>query len=106
LTVTHQCVVEEALIASSDILTPQPIVGADVYYLRNIFHNWSDQYCIKILRNLIPALQPGASIVINDVVIPKPGTLSPTRERDIRSAKEPFTCNTSKLIPVSGPRTY
>ncbi|KAI2608113.1 S-adenosyl-L-methionine-dependent methyltransferase [Hypoxylon fragiforme] len=46
-----------------DFLTPQPIYGADVYFFRWIFHNWSDKYCIKILRNLILALKPGAKII-------------------------------------------
>ncbi|KAK7749336.1 hypothetical protein SLS62_008188 [Diatrype stigma] len=43
---------------------------ADIYYFRSIFHNWADKYCIKILQNLIPALQPGAKILIHERVLP------------------------------------
>ncbi|KAK7730360.1 hypothetical protein SLS53_009060 [Cytospora paraplurivora] len=68
-----------------DFLTEQPVRGADVYFFRWIFHNWSDKYCIKILRNLIPALKPGAKIVINDNVLPQPGLLSRWQEERLRS---------------------
>ncbi|KAL2349851.1 O-methyltransferase [Cryomyces antarcticus] len=49
-----------------DFFTEQPIKDADVYFFRWIFHNWSDKYSVKILQSLIPALKPGARIVIND----------------------------------------
>ncbi|KAL7621383.1 hypothetical protein AAE478_008705 [Parahypoxylon ruwenzoriense] len=58
-----------------DFLTEQP-VSADVYYFRSIFHNWADKYCIKILRNLIPALKPGANIIIHERILPGLETLS------------------------------
>jgi len=67
-----------------DFLTPQPVHGADVYFFRWILHNWSDKYCVKILRNLIPALKPGAKVVINDNVLPKPGVLSRWQEDRLR----------------------
>ncbi|KAI3399734.1 hypothetical protein diail_5801 [Diaporthe ilicicola] len=67
-----------------DFLTEQPVHGADVYFFRWIFHNWSDKYCVKILRNLIPALKPGAKVVINDNVLPKPGVLSQWQEERLR----------------------
>ncbi|OTA99906.1 hypothetical protein M426DRAFT_15962 [Hypoxylon sp. CI-4A] len=63
----------------------QPCKDADVYIFRWIFHNWSDKYCIKILHNLIPALKPGARIVVNDSVLPEPGVLPHRQESRIRS---------------------
>lgn len=53
-----------------DFFTPQPVV-ADVYLFRWILHNWSDKYCVRILRALVPALKPGARIVINEHVMPR-----------------------------------
>ncbi|KNG86926.1 O-methyltransferase [Aspergillus nomiae NRRL 13137] len=67
-----------------DFLTPQPIHGADVYLLRWILHDWSDKYCVKILRNLVPALKKGARVVVNDICIPEPGVLGPKADRDLR----------------------
>ncbi|KAL8718256.1 MAG: hypothetical protein Q9181_008227 [Wetmoreana brouardii] len=68
-----------------DFLTEQPVKGAEVYLFRWIFHNWSDQYCIAILQNLIPALKPGSNVVINDNCLPEPGTLNLLQEERIRS---------------------
>ncbi|KAF7879473.1 hypothetical protein EAF04_000669 [Stromatinia cepivora] len=68
-----------------DFLKEQPIKNADVYFFRWIFHNWSDKYCIQILRNHIPALKKGARIVINDNVLPEPGVLPIWREERLRS---------------------
>ncbi|KAI1208033.1 S-adenosyl-L-methionine-dependent methyltransferase [Annulohypoxylon truncatum] len=68
-----------------DFFTPQPVSGADVYFFRWIFHNWSDKYSIKILRNLIPALKPGAKIVVSDAVLPGPGEMPKGMEVRMRS---------------------
>ncbi|KAJ7596514.1 hypothetical protein C8J56DRAFT_1040787 [Mycena floridula] len=35
-----------------DFLTPQPVAGANVFLLKSILHNWSDEYNIKILSHL------------------------------------------------------
>ena len=68
-----------------DFMTEQPVKGADAYLFRWIFHNWSDKYCLKILRNLIPALKAGARVVVQDNCLPEPGTLPFAEEAKIRS---------------------
>jgi len=67
-----------------DFFTEQPTKNADVYFFRWIFHNWPDSYCLRILRNLIPALKPQSRIVINEVCLPEPNTLPLMVERRIR----------------------
>ena len=52
---------------------PQPVKQADVYFYRWIFHNWSDKYARKMLEALIPALKPGARVIINDICLRQPG---------------------------------
>ncbi|KAJ4293187.1 hypothetical protein N0V90_008469 [Kalmusia sp. IMI 367209] len=52
-----------------DFFTPQTAKGADVYFFRWIFHNWSDKYCIQILRSLVPALKKGARIMVYEHVM-------------------------------------
>jgi hypothetical protein len=59
-------------------------ITADIYYCRWIFHNWSDVYAIKILKNLVPALKLGAKILINDGILPEPGTIGVIEEKSIR----------------------
>ena len=62
----------------------QPLQKADVYFFRAVFHNFPDPKAIIILRNLIPALKPGAKIVINDVLIPVVGE---HRERGLENLR-------------------
>ncbi|KAL9035713.1 MAG: hypothetical protein Q9180_004711 [Flavoplaca navasiana] len=64
-----------------DMFTEQPIKDADVYYFRWIFHDWSDKYCVKILRSLIPALKPAARIMFSERCLEPPCTLPLRQER-------------------------
>ncbi|KAL9095947.1 MAG: hypothetical protein Q9165_001945 [Trypethelium subeluteriae] len=66
-----------------DFFQDQPVT-ADVYLFRQIFHNWSDEFCIRILKALIPALKPGARIVANDHLVPPANTMSLLQERAVR----------------------
>ena len=47
-------------------------------------HNYSTPYAVKILQNLIPALKPGARIIINDHCLREPGVENPWDARIIR----------------------
>ncbi|EPE28206.1 S-adenosyl-L-methionine-dependent methyltransferase [Glarea lozoyensis ATCC 20868] len=68
-----------------DIFTPQPVQGAEVYYLRWILHNWSDKYCLLILRALVPALKRGAKVIIQETLMPEPGTVALWKEKNLRA---------------------
>jgi hypothetical protein len=68
-----------------DFFTEQPVKDADIYLLRFILHNWSDSYCIDILRRLVPALKDGARVLVNDIVLPDLGGMgSNVREARMR----------------------
>ena len=67
-----------------DFRAPQPFQDADIYYFRNIFHNWPDKNCIDILRNQIPSLKTNARLVIDDFTLHEPGSLSAYEERQRR----------------------
>ncbi|EKM60006.1 uncharacterized protein PHACADRAFT_250851 [Phanerochaete carnosa HHB-10118-sp] len=47
-----------------DFFSPQPVKNASVFLLRNIIHDWSDKYCLQILRNLRDAASQDTRIVI------------------------------------------
>ena len=68
-----------------DFYTPQPIKGAAVYFLRMIMHDYSDDYCWKILRQIVPAMSPDSRIVIMDQVSPPVGVLPTAIERMMRT---------------------
>ena len=67
-----------------DFLEEQPVKAADVYFLRWILHNWSDGYCIRILRALIPALKDGARVIVAELLLPPPGSSPPYKEWTVR----------------------
>ncbi|KAL9576162.1 MAG: hypothetical protein Q9212_007331, partial [Teloschistes hypoglaucus] len=53
-----------------DFLTPQTLEEKpDAFLLRWILHDWPEDYCIRILRNLVPALKPGVKILIYEYVL-------------------------------------
>ncbi|KAI0424812.1 S-adenosyl-L-methionine-dependent methyltransferase [Xylaria sp. FL1042] len=51
---------------------PQPLHGADVYFLRQVIHDWPDREAVSILRALTPALKPGARVLVSEYVVPLP----------------------------------
>jgi 6-hydroxytryprostatin B O-methyltransferase len=67
-----------------DFFTPQPIRSASIYFLRQILHDWSDEYGVQILRNQIDAMGPRSRLLLMDVVLQGPGaggwTLSEERK--------------------------
>ncbi|KAK8017139.1 O-methyltransferase [Apiospora marii] len=68
-----------------DLFAPQPVKGADVYFLRWVLHNWSDKYCLLILRALVPALRPGARVLIQESLMPEPGAIAIWKEKNLRA---------------------
>ncbi|KAK7908333.1 O-methyltransferase- family 2 [Apiospora marii] len=67
-----------------DFFDKQPVV-AEAYLFRHVFHSFTDKYSIKILQSLVPALRKGAKVIINDGMLPEPGTFSYLSERSIRT---------------------
>ncbi|KAL2269640.1 hypothetical protein VTJ83DRAFT_1824 [Remersonia thermophila] len=77
-------VAERITLQPHDFFTEQVVKDADVYYFRWIIHNYSTPYAVKILKNLVPALKPGARIIINDHCLREPGQENPWDERVMR----------------------
>ncbi|KAG2142237.1 S-adenosyl-L-methionine-dependent methyltransferase [Suillus bovinus] len=46
-----------------------PVKGKDVYYLRNIIHDWPDNESALILSNVRKALGPNSRVLIHDYVL-------------------------------------
>ncbi|KAL7785870.1 S-adenosyl-L-methionine-dependent methyltransferase [Trichoderma ceciliae] len=75
---------ERITLTTHDFFQPQT-EAADAYLFRHIFHAFADKYAVNILRALIPALRPGARVIINDIVLPAPGVISRLKEKSIRT---------------------
>lgn len=84
-----------------DFFTPQPVANADVYFLKHILHDWSDKYALKILRNIIPALKPGARVIVMDGVLPPQGAVPLSVERLLTSLDLQMlaACNSKERTP-------
>ncbi|KAJ8124187.1 hypothetical protein ONZ43_g41 [Nemania bipapillata] len=52
-----------------DFFNTNPVLHADVYWLRYIIHDWSDDYCVKILSSIKPSMGPRSRIMICDQVM-------------------------------------
>lgn len=52
-----------------DFFTEQRLQNPDIYLFRWILHNWSDPYCMKMLRNLIPTMRHGSRILFYECVL-------------------------------------
>ncbi|KAG9312055.1 O-methyltransferase-domain-containing protein [Chiua virens] len=52
-----------------NFFTQVPVKGKDLYYLRNIIHDWPDNESALILRNLRQALGPNSRVLIHDYVL-------------------------------------
>lgn len=62
-----------------EFITEQPVRQADVYFYRAIFKDRSHKYALEILHKLVPALKPGAK-----VVIPSPDEVPNTQKAGLR----------------------
>ena len=78
-----------------DFWHEQPIKGADVYFFRWIFHDWSDTYAVKLLKTLIPSLKAGSRVVINERCLPSHGESSLYKQRQPRYVA--FSVNKSNI---------
>ncbi|KAL1988846.1 hypothetical protein VTN96DRAFT_7730 [Rasamsonia emersonii] len=81
---------ERIRFVAHDFFSPQPVateegVNADVFLLRHICHNWSRRNAVRILRNLVPAMERNKAtsrIVLVEVVVLPAG--SAQRKSDLQ----------------------
>lgn len=57
--------------ATGSILTDAPPV-ADAYVLSHVLHDWDDDSCVRMLRNVRNAMPPDARVLIYEIVAPPP----------------------------------
>ncbi|KAI1771396.1 sterigmatocystin 8-O-methyltransferase [Hypoxylon cercidicola] len=66
-----------------DFFQPQP-VQADIYIFKMILHDWPDHEAARILRALIPALKPGARVILFEYIGNQGETEGPPLPRSIQ----------------------
>ncbi|KAJ5919065.1 hypothetical protein N7466_010008 [Penicillium verhagenii] len=54
-----------------DAFTPQPVQGSRAYFLKFLLHEFSDENCMEILKNVTKAMKKGHSkILIEEYILP------------------------------------
>ncbi len=63
----------------------EPInVKADCYLLKNVLHNWGDDDCVRILKNISASMPPAARLIIIEMILPPANRFSTARLIDIQ----------------------
>jgi hypothetical protein len=60
--------------------------GADAYLLSYVLHDWTDEDCVRILRNVAAGMTPGARLLIVENVLPAGDQPHPGRTLDLLMA--------------------
>ncbi|KAK1143244.1 hypothetical protein N8T08_006944 [Aspergillus melleus] len=66
---------------------PQPQMNAAAFLIRQCTHNWADRHVVTIFKSMVPGLEnssPDTPLLINDIIIPEPGTWHRHQERIVR----------------------
>ncbi|KAF4615892.1 hypothetical protein D9613_011402 [Agrocybe pediades] len=69
-----------------------PVSGCDVYFLKNIIHDWSDQIAIDVLSNVRHAMAPHSRVLVQEHILQHPFRV-PDSESVTRQAPEPLMAN-------------
>lgn len=72
---------ERVEIVGGDFFKAVP--GGDLYLLKMILHDWTDQECVAILKNIRAAIAPGGRIAVIEHVLAEVPTASPAQNMDI-----------------------
>ncbi|KAL3462666.1 O-methyltransferase-domain-containing protein [Aspergillus heterothallicus] len=57
-----------------DFFTEQPVKGARAYFFHHILHDWSDDYCLRILENVVSVMVPGYSkLLLHEMIVLEKG---------------------------------
>ncbi|KUJ20824.1 o-methyltransferase-like protein [Mollisia scopiformis] len=55
-----------------DFFATQPVQGALIYYIRRCLHDWPENECVAILKNIAAAMKPRTSrLLISEIVMPQ-----------------------------------
>ncbi|EKM76021.1 hypothetical protein AGABI1DRAFT_79240 [Agaricus bisporus var. burnettii JB137-S8] len=75
-----------------DFLQEAPKLGCDIYYVKNILHDWADGDCIKILKNVKNAMGTSSRVLVHEFIV-RPGYRMPKEEAKFTQAPEPLLPN-------------
>lgn len=72
---------ERVEVVGGDFFVEVP--AGDLYLLKQVLHDWDDEECVAILKNLRAAINPGGRIAVIDHLLPEVPTPSAAQSYDI-----------------------
>jgi hypothetical protein len=57
--------------------------GADAYFMRHILHDWTDELCVRILRNIRKVIPSHGRLLVIEAVVPEGNDPSPSKLFDM-----------------------
>ncbi|RLU86929.1 SAM-dependent methyltransferase [Streptomyces griseocarneus] len=86
-TVAHHVLDDEKLTGrwsteSGDFFSAVP-PGGDIYILKHILHDWNDEDCLRILRTVRRAVEPGTKLLVIDAALPTGEEPHPGKALDV-----------------------
>jgi SAM-dependent methyltransferase len=93
---------------AGDFFTAVPTDG-DVYLLKHILHDWNDEECVRLLRQVARAMRPHGRVVVAEMMIVEDGRASPAVLLDLNmlvmlSGKERTEQEYADLFEAAGLR--
>ncbi|OJJ98276.1 hypothetical protein ASPACDRAFT_44781 [Aspergillus aculeatus ATCC 16872] len=90
-----------------DFWTPQPVVGAGFYYLRNVLHDYPDEQCVRLLGLQRAAMGAGSVVLVDEIVCPARGAGPAVVDMDITllaclAAQERTLAHWTRLFRAAG----
>lgn len=65
------------------------VPGGDLYALKYILHDWDDDRCVTILRNIGKGLAPGGKVLVAEHLVGPPNEPDPTKWMDLHMMAMP-----------------
>lgn len=78
----RQGVSDRVELASGDFFQSVP-GGGDAYMMKHIIHDWDDEHSVKILKNILTAMNDDAKVLIIEMVVPEGNDPSPSKFLDL-----------------------
>ncbi|TFY74957.1 hypothetical protein EWM64_g9054 [Hericium alpestre] len=68
-----------------NFLKEPPVPDQDIYYMRYVIHDWSDNVSTVILKNVRKAMNPSSRLLIHDFVLTIPDDRSASRSEHVNA---------------------
>jgi hypothetical protein len=83
-------------------------LGAAIYFLRHVLHDWAEDACVRILQNIASAITDKSTqrVVISEMVLPEKGVTAECATQDLvtlsTTGAERSRKQWERLIPAAG----